>query len=220
MATSILLPRHPCRMITGILILLFCFVVVTGCVSTGKPSLYAESYLLDYSPLPPVKLSAVDEAIRLNRFTIAAAYNNTRMIYRGSNYTVDSFNYNRWAVNPADMISDILLRDLQHSGLFRAVFSRYVVEEGRYILQGGVEEFFLRMDRNGNTAVLSLDITIKDMKQKEAVKRILFQKKYHQEESLADNTPQGYCRAMSQALQKLSRQIVTDIYEAAARAEK
>jgi ABC-type uncharacterized transport system auxiliary subunit len=111
------------------------------------------------------------------------------------------------------MLADSLLRDMQASGLFRAVFSRYAVEEGRYIIQGGVGEFFLRIEK-GKTAVISLDITLRDSQQREATKKILYQKKYRSEEPLKDPTPRGYCQAMSGAAQNISRQIITDAYQA------
>jgi cholesterol transport system auxiliary component len=160
------------------------------------------------------KQPQLNETIRFNRFTIAAAYNNQNMILRQDNYSIDSFNYNKWGVNPADMLADSLLRDMQESGLFRAVFSRYAVEEGRYIIQGGVGEFFLSIEKGNKTAVISLDITLRDSQQREATKKILFQKKYRQEESLKDASPRGYCQAMSGATQKISRQIITDVYQA------
>jgi uncharacterized lipoprotein YmbA len=192
---------------------LFISLCVMGCAGTGKPPLHIERYLIDYPSPVFEKQVQIDDAIRISRFTIAGAYNNHDMIFRRDNYTLDSFNYNRWAVNPADMVGDSLLRDMQQSGLFRAVFSRYALDEGRYILQGGVEEFFLRMDKTGHAAVVSLEITLKDIKQREATKRILFQKKYREEESLETQSPEGYCKTMSLAMQRLSRRITTDIYQ-------
>ena len=186
---------------------------IIGCAGAGKPPLQIDRYLIDY-PVPVFEKSAViDDAIRIGRFSVAGAYDNHNMIFRRDDYIVDSFNYNRWAVNPADMVGDNLLRDMQQSGLFRAVFSRYVLDEGRYILQGGVEEFFLRIDKTGHAAVVSLEITLKDIKQREATKRILFQKQYREEESLETRSPEGYCKAMSLAMGRLSRRITTDIYQ-------
>jgi ABC-type uncharacterized transport system auxiliary subunit len=141
------------------------------------------------------------------------------MIFRQDNYAFDSFNYNRWAVNPADMVGDILLRDLQAGGLFLAVFSRYTVDEGRYVVSGGIEEFFLKKDNSGNNAVLSLAITLKDAKQRDTRKRIIFQKKYFREEALNEQSPRGYCQAMSKAMQQLSTQIINDIYQGIKSAE-
>ncbi len=212
MKKSLPLAKHRRQVFRGCLFLLLSLCIM-GCAGTGKPQLHIESYLIDY-PAPIFEKSAViDDAIRVGRFSIASAYNNHNMIFRQDNYILDSFNYNRWAVNPADMVGDNLLRDMQQSGLFRAVFSRYALDEGRYILQGGVEEFFLRMDKTGHAAVVSLEITLKDIKQREATKRILFQKKYREEESLETQSPKGCCKAMSLAMERLSRRITTDIYQ-------
>jgi ABC-type uncharacterized transport system auxiliary subunit len=201
------------------LFLVFCLAMISGCVSTGKPQAPVENYLIDYPAPLFAKLPVIDDTIRVSRFTIATAYNNSNMIFRQDHYALDSFNYNRWAVNPADMVGDNLLRDLQASGFFRAAFSRYAVDEGRYIVQGGIDEFFLRIDKSGKSAVISLEITLKDTKQREAGKRILFQKKYRQEEALTDQSPRGYCQAMSLCLQKLLPQIVNDVYSTVKTAE-
>ena len=207
------------RILFTVLFFFLCTAIISGCAATGKPQAPVEMYLIDY-PAPTFAMpDKIDDTIRLGRFTIATAYNSNRMIFRRDNYAFDSFNYNRWAVNPADMVGDILLRDLQASGLFRAVFSRYTVDEGRYVVQGGIEEFFLKKDNSGNVAVLNLDITLKDTKQRETGKRIIFQKKYSREEALTEQSPRGYSQAMSKALQKLSGQIISDIYQGIKSAE-
>ncbi len=220
MGTFSLLMKRYRRVLFTFLFLSLCTAFIPGCVSTtGKPQAPVEMYLIDY-PAPTFdKPDKINGTIRVNRFTIATAYNNNHMIFRQDNYAFDHFNYNRWAVNPADMVGDILRRDLQASGFFRAVFSRYTVEEGRYVVQGGIEEFFLRKDNRGNNAVISLAITLQDTKQGDAGKRILFQKKYSREEVLTEQSPRGYCQAMSRAVQMLSGQIINDIYQSIKLAE-
>jgi ABC-type uncharacterized transport system auxiliary subunit len=193
---------------------LICFFVFQGCANSGKPRYEVENYLLDYTAPAFENKVQLDTTIRISRFTIASAYNTQSMIFRTNDYALDSYNYNRWAVNPADMTADTLLRDMQVSGLFRAVFSRYTVEETRFLIQGGINDFFLRIGENGKVAVISMEITLKDTLRQEATKRIVFQKKYSREELLTDQSPHGYCQAMSKALKNLSQQITTDVYQA------
>ena len=156
--------------------LIICFLVLQGCANSGKPRYDVENYLLDYRAPTFENKARLNTTIRLHRFTIASVYNTQNMIFRTDDYTLDSYNYNRWAVNPADMTADNLLRDMQESGLFRAVFSRYTVEETRFLLQGGINDFFLRIGENGKFAVISLEITLKDSLRQEATKQIVFQK--------------------------------------------
>jgi ABC-type uncharacterized transport system auxiliary subunit len=188
--------------------------IITGCASNGKPQYEVENYILSY-PAPswdkPVKLNT---SLKFNRFSIASAYNSANMVFRKDSYSLDSFNYSRWAVNPADMIADSLLRDMRESGFFLAVFSRYETDEGRFVITGGVEEFFLRMGKSDKMAVISISILLKDTRENETGKSILFQKKYIREEPLQESSPRGYCQAASQAMRIISEQITNDIYTA------
>ena len=205
---------EPRKIYSRIICFIFFFIAVQACSIGGKPRYEIENYILDYQAPTLEKQTQLDGTIRFDRFAIDSAYNTQNMIFRTDNYSLDFFNYNRWAVNPADMVADNLLRDMQASGLFRAVFSRYTVEEANFLLQGGIGEFFLRVEKNSKIAVISLQITLKNSNQVKANKRIIFQKKYHHEELLTEQTPRGYCQAMSQALKILSQQITIDVYQA------
>ncbi len=195
-------------------ILMISSFLITGCATSGKPQHNVENYLLNY-PAPHWDKSAkLAASVKLNRLSIAAAFNSTSMIFRSDAYRFDSFNYSRWAVNPADMIGDKLIGDMRESGLFSAVFSRQETDEGRFIISGGIEEFYLRMDKSDKTAVISISISLQDLREKEIGKRMMLQKKYAREEPLSESSPRGYCQAASQAAQIISREIISDIYAA------
>jgi ABC-type uncharacterized transport system auxiliary subunit len=189
-------------------------LMIIGCAGSGKPQYEVEKYLLNYSAPSWDKPYKLNTSVKFNRFSIASAYNSANMIFRKDSYSLDTFNYSRWAVNPADMIADSLLRDMRESGFFRAVFSRHDTDEGRFLVSGGIEEFCLRMEKGDKTAVISISVSLKDTREKETGKSIMFQKKYHREEPLQESSPLGYCQAASQAMRIISEQITNDIYKA------
>jgi len=189
-------------------------LIIIGCAGSGKPKYEIESYLLNYSAPSWDKPYKLNTSVKFNRFSIAAAYNSANMIFRKDSYSLDTFNYSRWAVNPADMIADSLLRDMRESGFFRAVFSRHDTDEGRFLISGGIEEFSLDMSKGDKTAVIRISISLKDTREKETGKSIMFQKKYLREEPLPESSPRGYCQAASQAMRIISEQITNDIYTA------
>jgi ABC-type uncharacterized transport system auxiliary subunit len=189
-------------------------LIIIGCAGSGKPKYEIESYLLNYSAPSWDKPYKLNTSVKFNRFSIAAAYNSANMIFRKDSYSLDTFNYSRWAVNPADMIADSLLRDMRESGFFRAVFSRHDTDEGRFLISGGIEEFSLDMSKGDKTAVIRISISLKDTREKETGKSIMFQKKYFREEPLQESSPRGYCQAASQAMRIISEQITNDIYKA------
>lgn len=202
----------------GILLLFMASLVflLAGCATGGgKPPAQIDQYLLTYPPPVWDKPTKLAVSVKVNRFSIAAAYNSANMAFRSDEYSLDAFNYSRWAVNPADMIADGLLSNLRGSGLFAAVYSRHETDEGRFILTGSVEEFYLRSDSKAKTAIVGISITLQDGREKEIGKRVMFQKKYFREEALANVSPRGYCQAASLAMQSVSREIIEDIYTAA-----
>ncbi len=209
-----LLTRTPCQK----KIQVFCFVMmalsfmITGCAGSGKPQYEVEKYLLSYASPSWDKFDKLNISIKFNRFSIAAAYNSDNMIFRDNTYSFDYFNYSRWAVNPADMIADGLVRDMRDSGLFRAVFSRYETQDGQFIISGSIDEFYLREDRSNKTALISIIISLQDTRERETGKRMMFQKKYTREERLLESSPRGYCQAASEAMRVISEQITKDIY--------
>lgn len=190
------------------------FFLVTGCATGGKPQDNIEKYLLSYPAPSWDQVEKLPVSIKFNRFSIATVYNTTNMIFRNDAYSFDAFNYSRWAVNPADMIADSLLGDMRASGQFLAAFSPYQTDEGRFIISGGVEEFYLRMDKSVKTAMISVSISMQDSKEKEISRRMMFQKKYLREQPLQDQSPRGYSQAASLAMQGISREIISDVYAA------
>ena len=195
-------------------IMIALLLIIIGCAGSGKPKYEIESYLLNYSAPSWDKPYKLNTSVKFNRFSIAATYNSANMIFRKDSYSLDTFNYSRWAVNPADMIADSLLRDMRESGFFRAVFSRHDTDEGRFLISGGIEEFSLDMSKGDKTAVIRISISLKDTREKETGKSIMFQKKYLREEPLPESSPRGYCQAASQAMRIISEQITNDIYTA------
>jgi cholesterol transport system auxiliary component len=186
--------------------------MISGCAGSGKPQYEVENYLLSYSEPSWDKFDKLNISIKFNRFSIAAAYNSDNMIFRNNTYSFDYFNYSRWAVNPADMIADSLVRDMRGSGLFSAVFSRYETEDGQFIISGSIDEFYLREDRSNKTALIGIIISLQDTRERETGKRMMFQKKYVREEPLQESSPRGYCQAASEAMRVISEQITKDIY--------
>jgi ABC-type uncharacterized transport system auxiliary subunit len=199
---------------TAFFIMVIACLLLAGCFTGAKPPYNVDRYIINYPALSWNQPGKLDASIKFNRFSIAAAYNSPRMIFRNDDYKIDSFNYSRWVVNPADMIADRLFEDMTGSGLFQTVFPYQEAHEGRFIVSGAVEEFLLSIQRNGKTAVISLTIALQDSRVKQAGKRTIFQKKYVRTESLQESSPQGYCEAASRAMQHLSREIIGDIYAA------
>jgi cholesterol transport system auxiliary component len=144
-------------------------------------------------------------------FSSAQAYGSTAMFYRPSAFEMSSYSRERWRVTPGEMVTDFLLRDLRHSGSFKAVFSYDDPGESRFTLTGTVVEF-LEVDKGGGAAAqLSVDVTLLDTNQREITKRVVFQKTYTFEDALKDKSARSLAESMSRAMKTFSGELMADI---------
>ncbi|MEW6659501.1 MAG: ABC-type transport auxiliary lipoprotein family protein [Thermodesulfobacteriota bacterium] len=190
----------------------FLALVLAGC---GKPPVTVYKHLLEYPSPEAPRRAQVPDGLKVELFSVAQAYNSPAMVYRPASHQSEAYRYHRWRVNPGQMVTDFLLRDLRHAGLFKAVFPYDSTGKTRFQLEGAVEEF-QEVDSGDNwTAVLAVNVTLLDTTKEEITQRVLFQKNYRAAAAIIHRTPQGLAAAMSQAMQKLSAAIISDIHQAA-----
>lgn len=190
-----------------------------GLAGCGKPPVMVHKYLLEY-PAPEVpRHPPVPEGLRVELFAVAQAFNTAAMAYRSASYKSEAYRYHRWRVNPGNLVTDFLLRDLRQAGLFKGVFGYDSTARPRFGLEGAVEEFQERDEGDTWRAALGLNITLLDTTKEEITQRVVFQKNYRAAEALTDKTPQGLADAMSRAMQKVSQAVILDVYQAAKKRE-
>ncbi len=193
-------------------------VVFSGCACLGSSSPPPEVYTLEYAPPIMGGRLPISEAIRVSRFAPVEAFAVTTMIIRTAPHKRDVYPAAWWSVHPGFLITDFLIRDMRQSGLFRGVFSYRDDAEARFALGGTVEEF-LEEDGEGGAAaaVLTVNATLQDLTGKKGpAKGMVFQKAFREREPLAVKSPQEFARAMSRAVERLSRTVQNDVYEAIA----
>jgi cholesterol transport system auxiliary component len=204
--------RFPASLLAILSGLMSMAILLAGC---GKPPVMVYKYLLEY-PAPELpRRPPVTEALKVELFSVAQAFNTPAMVYRPTIYQSEVYSYHRWRVNPGNLVTDYLLRDLRHSGLFKAIFSYDSSTKARFMLEGGVEEFQEVDEGDTWRGTIDLNIILLDTSKEEVTQKVVLQKNYSASEPLIDKTPQGLADAISRAMQKLSGMIISDVYEAA-----
>jgi cholesterol transport system auxiliary component len=185
-----------------------------GCIQRGRNSPMMELYTLEY-PSPVFSgMPLLEQTIKVERFSVAKAYNTQSIVFRPEPYKLDVYSRNNWIVNPGFMICDYLVRDLRNSGLFSGIFSYRDYEEARFVLEGSLEEILETDEGDGRSALLSISVSLLDLSRSGMPKRLMYQKKYRSSEPLGEQTVGGLVKAMSTCMAKLSPLIVRDAYAA------
>jgi cholesterol transport system auxiliary component len=194
--------------------ILLVIILASGCGLGAKPAYLVNQYTLEYTPPVLKEMAQINELIKVERFSVAQAFDSLMMVYKeGPNLrNVDA--YNRWRTKPGDMVTDNLGRDLRNSGLFRAVFSYNNSDESRYLLEGQVDEFLEVSEKDGRKAILTLNVTFLDLKKEDTVDKVIFQRDYRFIEPFGEKTPEAFAKGMSRAMEKFSKQVILDVYQA------
>ena len=97
------------------------FVVVGICSACGasRPVKY---YVLDSGPAP-VNASSTQLPITLlvTRITAPLLYRDDRLVFGSGSVRLGTYEYERWAESPAEMVQDMLVSSLRSSGQYRSV---------------------------------------------------------------------------------------------------
>lgn len=194
------------------LVWLALLLVLGGCTGTGEPRNRIQYYTLEY-PSPTFKgLKPLSQTLKVVRFTVAPVYNTTRIIYQDRSFRRDEYFYYRWRSNPADLVTYFLCRDLRQSGLFKAVLFEESEIPFSHLLEGSVDEFLEQDGAHNWNAVLGITVTLMVAREPDVSKMVLFQKSYRVSRVCVKKNPGALARAMSLAMEEISRKITLEIY--------
>ena len=124
--------KHP-------LVPVFLAVVLFGCGSVPVKRFYT----LNYVPEPleeRLSRAPYPVTIRVKEFDIEKAYDQKQMVYRKSAYELGRYYYSSWAVDPTDMVTDLVHAHLEDVKLVSHVVRRF--DEGErpnYEIRGMIE---------------------------------------------------------------------------------
>jgi cholesterol transport system auxiliary component len=195
------------------LILLMCLCLpLTACLNLKQPRNKIDYYSLEYDPPRISDHQLVSHVIKVAQFSVSPIYNTRKIIYRDEAYKRTAYGYHKWQANPAELVTYFLARDMQQSGLFKAVVTHNNRFPHTYVLGGNVDEFLESDLADGWQADLSLNIILISEHETDACKKIVFQKSYHIRKPCRQKNPQALAEAMSAAMSEASAQIISDIY--------
>jgi ABC-type uncharacterized transport system auxiliary subunit len=119
-------------------ILSLCLIVL-GC-GAARPSKY---YQLNV-PGDSVTAAASDPyrvTLMLGPITSSHIYREDHIVYSGNGGSIGTYQYQRWAQPPTEMIEEVLLRNLRSSNRFQDVYAWGSGVHGDYILRGRLYDF-------------------------------------------------------------------------------
>ena len=135
--------------------------ILSGC-GAARPSKY---YQLTADSDRPSGADPSPHAVTLLLAPILSSplYRDDHMVYTSNGQAMGTYEYQRWAEPPAEMIDDVLLRGLRVSGRYQHVYSLRSDVRGDYLLRGHLYDF-REISGNGLAARVSFEFELRDSK--------------------------------------------------------
>lgn len=112
--------------------------MLAGCGAARPMQYYQLTVPNDMAQAQP---NAAGISLALGPLTSSHLYREDRIVYSSGAQQMGTYEYQRWTEPPAEMISEVLLRELRASGRYREVYSQRSSSRSDYVLRGRLYDF-------------------------------------------------------------------------------
>jgi cholesterol transport system auxiliary component len=137
--------------------------LLSGCGATRPSKYYQLTVPADAATAAVEKSGAVPVTLLLGSLFTTHLYREDRIIYGNGAEEMGTYEYQRWAEPPAEMIEEVLLRELRASGRYRAVSIRRSNVRGDFAIRGRLYDF-KEIDGRPIMARVTLELEMRDLK--------------------------------------------------------
>jgi ABC-type uncharacterized transport system auxiliary subunit len=120
-------------------VLSLCVVLLAGC-GAARPSKYYQLTVPGNDSADPPG-DAYPVTIVMGPLLSSHLYREDHIVYSSNGEAMGTYEYQRWAMPPTEMIQRILFRALRSSGRYRAVYEQHSTIRGDYLLHGQIYDF-------------------------------------------------------------------------------
>lgn len=138
-----------------------CALLVAGCGAARPAKYYQITVPADSAADPPAAVLPV--TLVMGPLLSSHLYREDHIVYSSNAETMGTYEYQRWAEPPTEMIEQVLFRALRSSGRYRAVYAQHSSIRGDYLLHGELYDF-KEMTGSSMSARLALDLELRDTK--------------------------------------------------------
>lgn len=157
---------------------------------------------------PDDSFPARDSVVRIKTFYIDQVYKRYNLVYRDSKYEMFYYNYHFWATRPAYIVTDVILRHVKSSGMFKEVLLE-LEKKPDYVITGRI----VALDRINSGerwfARASMEFVIKDFHTDEVLASHYFERR----KEVFNRDPVYIVRALSSLIEQETSEFLKKVDE-------
>jgi len=135
--------------------------LLSGCGSARPAKYYQLTVPTDAGAVE--KADAVPVRLLIGELMTTHLYREDRIVYGNGPEQLGTYEYQRWAEPPTEMIQEILLRQLRATGHYRAVHVRRSNMPGDFAIRGRLYDF-KEVEGSGISTRVTLELEMRDLK--------------------------------------------------------
>ena len=133
-------------------------------------------------------------------------YREDRIVFANNAEGMGTYQYQRWAAPPTEMIQAMMIRQLRNGGRFREIYAARSAVRGDYLLRGQLYDF-KEVSAGTVVARVSFDMELRDTKTNLTVWR----HSYNQDEPVTGKTPADVVAALDKNIDRAIREVTTGL---------
>ena len=180
-------------------------VLLSGCAKPRAIKYYQISYPSNIS----VSQEMIDTMLLVRSFDASHLYLDDRIVYGYDSPEMGTYEDERWAEPPVEMLRDAIVRGLRSSGMFKG--GVYIARSdlgGRYLLSGHLYDF-RELDAATISARLAFEARLWDRK----TRTLAWSHSYSYDEPAAEKSVSAVAAAMDRNVQRSVQAIAADLTE-------
>jgi cholesterol transport system auxiliary component len=133
-------------------------------------------------------------------------YREDRIVYSGAGEEMGTYEYQRWAEPPTEMLEEVLLRELRATGRYRAVYAHRSNASGDFLVRGRLDDL---KEVSGSPILgrVTFELELRDLKSSATV----WTHFYSHDEPAAGKDVAGVVAALNKNVQSGVREVVASL---------
>jgi ABC-type uncharacterized transport system auxiliary subunit len=189
--------RHPT-------IFLLVVLFLGGCGAARPAKYYQLSLSTDNAADSPRDVYPV--TILMGPIMSSHLYREDHIVYGSNGENMGTYEYQRWAEPPTEMIQDVLFRALRSSGCYRSVYAQRSSIRGDYLLHGHLYDF-KEVTGSSMSARFALELELRDTKTGNTVWNHL----YNHDEPVSGKSVSAVVAALNRNVQRATAEFTASL---------
>jgi ABC-type uncharacterized transport system auxiliary subunit len=181
-------------------------VLLAGIMAACGATRPAKYYELESPPAPAVSFNSVSVSLLVGHLTASHLYRDDRIVYATGSQELGTYQYQRWAEPPTEMIETMLVRALRASGQYRSVDRLSSSARGEYIVRGRLDALE-EVDRPALAARFAIELDLYHPKSGAT----LWSQTYVHDEPVKEKKMAAIVEALNRSVQQGLTQLVANL---------